>query len=69
MIKVKYIVNLNGKPISEATPEELNKLDQAIAKAAKDIFGLIIPLDDTKHPRSEREPSSAKTSVTTIANE
>lgn len=51
---MKHIVNLNGKPISEATPEELHKLDQAIAKAAKDIFGLIIPLNDTNQPGSAR---------------
>ena len=52
---MKYIVNLNGKPIEEATPEELKMLDRAIAKAAKDIFGLIIPLDDIEEKRSEKE--------------
>lgn len=51
---MEYIVTLNGKPIEDATPEELEKLNKAIAKAAKDVFGFVIDLSDTKQPGSER---------------
>lgn len=50
---MKHRIFVNEKPITDITPEERKQMDIAIAKAFKDVFGLIIPLDESKYVHNE----------------
>ena len=54
---MKHIIKLNGKPIEQATQDELNDLEKSIAEAFYKNFGFVIPVNTT-YPRSVREQES-----------
>lgn len=51
---MKHRIFVNGKPIETLTIEERKQMDLAIAKAFKDVFGFILPVEkinyDTTYP-------------------
>lgn len=50
---MKHIIRINGKLLEKCTPEERRQMDIAIIEAAHDVFGLVIPLDESDYAKDK----------------
>lgn len=46
---MKYRVFINDKPIQECSMEERYQMDLAIVRSFKEVFDLIIPIDENEY--------------------
>lgn len=46
---MKHRIFVNNKPLEDLTVEERKQMDMAIAKAFKDVFGFIVPIEKNQY--------------------
>ena len=54
VINMKRRIFVNNKPLEDLTIDERKQMDLAIAKAFKDVFGFIVPIEKNQYDGIEQ---------------